>query len=306
MHRRVITGYYANPTNYTSIYIVVSVGRGPKPYWVPTNDHLPPSSHLTKMEELQTACFALLTTLQSWWPPLFETTSEGGVDSEAASHPTSTISIHATLMSPNQGETAVSGSSIFVGWLWGRWSLVANLIGLRAPLPTVTLILAWCSWWVWCNIQWLFSDLLPLQWLAASNHPPLCMYVNDSLQSVRSHQHQTNDPAVASIWLEISTPLSPSTTLIFVFHLHRQPSSKVICLHQIFELINQALALSKQVMVCGDLNVILMDCSHPQAILLYVTVLSPAIYYCQLSHPCKSQTTVQSTWKYFSYKHGRL
>ena len=40
--------------------------------------------------------------------------------------------------------------------------------------------------------------------------------------------------------------------------------------------------------------------SNNNIYIIYVTVLSPAIYYTQLSHPCKSQTTVQPTWTYIS------
>ena len=40
------------------------------------------------------------------------------------------------------------------------------------------------------------------------------------------------------------------------------------CLHSVFEQIDRALALRKQVIVRGDLNVNLLDSSHPRAILL--------------------------------------
>ena len=92
----------------------------------------------------------------------------------------------------------------------------------------------------------------------------VCMYVNDSLKCARSDFD--NNPAVESIWLEISTPSSPSATLTGC--VYRPPNSAANCLHSVFEQIDQALALRKQVIVCGDLNVNLLDCSHPQAILL--------------------------------------
>ena len=70
--------------------------------------------------------------------------------------------------------------------------------------------------------------------------------------------------AVESLWLEISTPLSPSTTLFGC--VYRLPNSAAYCLHSVFDQIDQALAIQKQVIVCVDLNVNLLDCSHPQAI----------------------------------------
>ena len=92
----------------------------------------------------------------------------------------------------------------------------------------------------------------------------VCVYVNDSLKCVGS---DIKDPAIESLWLEISTPLSLSTTLFGCFY--RPPNSAAYCLHSVFDQIEQALALRKQVIVCGDLHVNLLDRSHPQAILLH-------------------------------------
>ena len=61
---------------------------------------------------------------------------------------------YATLMSPNKGETAVCGSSIFVGWLRGRRSLVA-INRTSVPQLAETPILVWQAGWR--KIQWLFA-----------------------------------------------------------------------------------------------------------------------------------------------------
>ena len=58
---------------------------------------------------------------------------------------------------------------IFAGWL-GEAITGCHKIGLRAPHQLMRQQY-WCSWWVWRNTQWLLFDLLPLQWLTASNHP---------------------------------------------------------------------------------------------------------------------------------------
>ena len=74
---------------------------------------------------------------------------------------------HATLMNPNKGETAVCGSSIFVGWL-GRGSLVATN-RTSVPLAMVSVSLTWSGW---RNIQWLrpfFTN--PLHWAMCTNSP---------------------------------------------------------------------------------------------------------------------------------------
>ena len=56
--------------------------------------------------------------------------------------------------------------------------------------------------------------------------------------------------------------------------VYRPPNSAAYCLHSVFDQINQALALRKLVIVCGDLNVNLLDCSHPKAILLHNFVVT--------------------------------
>ena len=66
----------------------------------------------------------------------------------------------------------------------------------------------------------------------------VCVHVNDSLKCVRS---DIKDPAVESLWLEISTPLSPPTTLFDC--VYRPPNSAAYCLHSVFDQIDQALAL---------------------------------------------------------------
>ena len=97
----------------------------------------------------------------------------------------------------------------------------------------------------------------------------ICVHVNDSLKCVRS---DIKDSAVESLWLEISTPLfSPTTLFACVYCL---PNSAAYCLHSVFDQIDQALALQKQVIVCGDQNVDLLDRSHPQAILLLKFVVT--------------------------------
>ena len=97
----------------------------------------------------------------------------------------------------------------------------------------------------------------------------VCVYVNDSLKCVRS---DIKDPAVESLWLEISTPLSLTTTLFGCVYC--PPNSAAYCLHSVFDQIDQALALRKQVILCGDLNVDSLDHSHPQAIFLHNFVVT--------------------------------
>ena len=68
-----------------------------------------------------------------------------------------------------------------------------------------------------------------------------------------------------SIWLEVHSPSVPSKILGCIY---RPPSPGLNSVRFLLDMVDHALTLWDHVVVCGDLNVNLLDPNHPQSFLL--------------------------------------
>ena len=131
-------------------------------HWVMcTNPHLPTERSVTPWLSAST-CFYWNHKCFTWgW---FRSCQWSGTDHQCA-----------TLMSPNQGETAVLALPSFVGWL-GRQSLVAANSTSCPPGHGISFLLTWSGW---RNIQWLLPFVTnPLHRVMCTNpHLPTATYL---------------------------------------------------------------------------------------------------------------------------------
>ena len=93
----------------------------------------------------------------------------------------------------------------------------------------------------------------------------VAVFVNDKLCGKRVYIDSSPTTA-ESLWLEVSSPSIPATILVGC--IYRPPSLNTDCIHSICNQIDQALTMRKHVVVCGDVNVNLLNTSHAQTIFL--------------------------------------
>ena len=95
----------------------------------------------------------------------------------------------------------------------------------------------------------------------------VCIYVRNSLTCRKvSIGNNSSTSSVESIWLEVHSRSVPSKILVGC--IYRPPSLGVNSVQFLLDMIDHALTLRDHVVVCGDLNINLLDSDHPQSILL--------------------------------------
>ena len=105
----------------------------------------------------------------------------------------------------------------------------------------------------------------------------VAVYVSDSLMAKRVRVGKYSDSSlVEAVWMKVSAPSIPSTTLVGCIYC--PPNSSVGSINAVCDLLDQALSMRDLVVACGDLNVNLMDPEGHHSALLSDYITSRALF----------------------------